>query len=138
MGDDHDESSRADFDLSDAEREALHELQLGLEHVYRGYGALLTFHHQIGHAMDHVAEAEVRLRAAGHEQWADELRDHLLPAGAVDDLWKYELVEAVSDGFLRDVTDFEADVRDGLADGVGHVTERRQQARWRKRAGWEE
>lgn len=139
MRDDHDDSGTADLGaLSDGEREALHELQLGLEHVYRGYGALLTFHHQIGHAMDHVARAEARLREAGHDRRADELRDHLLPAGAVGDRWTYELVEAFRDGFLRDVTDFEADVRDDLAGGVGHVTERRQQARWRERAGWEE
>lgn len=138
MSDDHSPSSRPDLDLTDAEREALHELELGLEHVYRGYGALLTFHHQIGHAMDHLAVAETRLRDAGHDAWADELRDHILPAGAVDDRWTYELVRAFQSGMLADVTDFESAVRDVLADGIDHVTERRQQAQWRERAGWDE
>lgn len=135
---DDDPSNRPGDGLSEAEREALHELQLGIEHVYRGYGALLTFHHQIGHAMDHVSEAEVRLREAGRDRWADEIRDYLLPAGVVGDDWTYELVRAFREGFLRDVTDFESAVRDGLADGVDHVTERRQQVRWRERAEWDE
>lgn len=138
MNDDHSSSSRPDLDLSEAERDALHELQLGIEHVYRGYGALLKFHHQIGHAMDHVAVAERRLRDAGHERWANELRDHLLPAGVFDDRWSYELVQAFRDGFLRDAADFESAVREDVADGVDHLSERRQQTRWRERAGWDE
>ncbi|ADQ66043.1 hypothetical protein C499_10364 [Halogeometricum borinquense DSM 11551] len=138
MSDDHDSLSQHDPDISDAEREALHELQLGIEHVYRGYGTLLTFHHQVGHAMDHLANAEAYLREAGHKEWANILRDHHLPAGAVDDQWTYELVQAFREGLLQDVADFEHDVRDDLVDGLDHVTERQQQSQWRERAGWDE
>ncbi|PCR89207.1 hypothetical protein [Natrinema ejinorense] len=128
----------ADLELSDAERAALHELQLGIEHVYRAYGTLLEFHHELGHAMDRMGEAEDRLREAGREEWANELRDDHLPAGAVSDQWTFELVEEFSGTFLEEVDAFEDVVRDELADGIDHVTERRQKQRLRDRARREE
>ncbi|MFB6117355.1 hypothetical protein [Halosegnis sp.] len=121
-------------DLTDAEAAALHDLRLGVEHIHRGYGHLLAFHHQVGHAMDRFADARDRLRAAGHDGFADRLRDELLPAGVVEDRWTYELVEAFETGFLAEVVGFEQTVRDRLADGADHVTERAQQQRWRRRA----
>jgi hypothetical protein len=135
---DVDDPSSAPPDLTEDELAALHDLQLGIEHVYRGYGILLTFHHSIGHAMDRFAHAEQKLRDAGHERWADDLRDHHLPAGAVDEMWTYELVEAFERDFLSKMTSFESAVREDLADGLPHVSERRQQAAWRERAGWDE
>ncbi|WP_101296917.1 hypothetical protein [Halegenticoccus soli] len=129
----------AEDDLTEAEREALHDLQLALEHVHRGYGALLEYHHQIGRGMDKLDAAESKLREAGHGGLADRLRDKHLPSGAIDDRWTYELVEEFRRGFLADVTDFESEVRDLLADGERHITERRQQRRWRERAdGWDD
>lgn len=123
-----------DTDLSDDERAALHELQLGVEHLHRGYGHLVDFHHETGHAMDHFDDAREKLRAAGHDEFADRLRDDLLPAGVVGDRWTYELVEEVRDGFLADATGFESDVRSALVDGVEHVDERELQREWRERA----
>ncbi|ADD04901.1 uncharacterized protein Nmag_1322 [Natrialba magadii ATCC 43099] len=124
----------ADLDLSDAELDALHNLQLGIEHVHRAYGSLLEFHHRLGHAMDRVSDAEDELREAGHEEWADAIRDDHLPAGAVSDQWTYELVEEFSAEFVAEMDEFETAVRNELADGVGHVRERRQQRRIRERA----
>ncbi len=123
-----------DLELSDAELAALHDLQLGIEHVYRAYGTLLEFHHDLGHAMDRMASAEDELREAGHETWADELRDEHLPAGAISDQWTFELVEEFSTEFLEEVAAFEEGVRDELADGLDHVTERRQKRRLRERS----
>jgi len=123
-----------DLELSDAEQAALHELQLGIEHVHRAYGTLLEFHHELGHAMDRMSDAEDRLREAGHEEWADALRDDHLPAGAVSDQWTFELVEEFSGEFLEEVDTFETEVRDELAGGIDHVTERRQKRRLRDRA----
>ncbi|MFC5971252.1 hypothetical protein ACFPYI_07895 [Halomarina salina] len=123
-----------DPDLSDAEREALHDLQLGIEKLYRGYGALLDWHHHVGSGMNYFAAAERQLREAGHTAFADELRDVHLPAGAVEDQWTYELVDVFRHGFLADVTAFEASVREDLADGGPHVTERRHQRERRERA----
>jgi hypothetical protein len=121
-------------DLTDTERAALHELQLGVEHVYRAYGRLLGFHHSLGRGMDHLDDAQRLLRDAGHDDYADGLRDRHLPAGAVGDQWSYELVESYRHGLLAAVSDFENDLREDLADGESHVTERRQRRRWRDRA----
>ncbi len=123
-----------DLELTDAEEQALHELQLGIEHIHRAYGTLLEFHHNLGHAMDRMSDAEDALREAGHEEWADDLRDDHLPAGAISDQWTFELVEEFSTEFLEEVDDFESEVRDELADGLDHVTERRQKRQLRDRA----
>jgi len=126
-------------DLTDTEMEALHRLQLGVEHVYRGYGSLLSCHHSIGHGMDHFEAAQELLAEAGHEEYADALRDEILPAGFVGDMWTYELVDAARTGFVADVADFETAIRADIADGEDHVSERALQRRWRERAGgWEE
>ena len=122
-------------DTTETERAALHELQLGVEHVYRAYGHLLAFHHSLGRGMDHLDDAESLLRDADHTAYADALRDQHLPAGAVNDQWSYELVEAFRHNLLADVSDFENGLRVDLAGGTEHVTERRQRREWRGRAG---
>jgi len=126
-------------ELSDTEIEALHRLQLGVEHVYRGYGALLSCHHSIGHGMDHFEAARELLAEAGHEDHAGALRDEIIPAGFVGDMWTYELVDAARTGFVGDVSEFEQAVRTDLAGGQNHVSERALQRRWRDRiGGWDE
>lgn len=120
-------------ELSPTEREALHELQLGIEHLHRSYGALLTWHHQIGHAMDHVEIARDLLADAGHDEHAAALRDDVLPAGAVGDDWSFEVVEAFREGFLTEANAIEGTIRADLADGVTHVTERQLKREWRGR-----
>lgn len=121
-------------DLSETEVAALHEVQLGIEYVYQGFGMLLAYHHCVGRAMNRFYDAEALLREAGHETFADELRDRHLPAGAVGDAWTYEQVDDFRHGFLADLTAFETAVREQLAGGVDHVGERRQQADWRASA----
>ncbi|WP_256685907.1 hypothetical protein [Halococcus qingdaonensis] len=116
------------------ERAALHDLQLGIEHLHRSYGHLLAFHHAVGRGMNRFDDARETLRASGHDEHADALRDDLLPAGVVDGQWTYELVEAFVDEFLGPVDEFEADVREELADGRRHVTEDRQRRAWRERS----
>ncbi|RQH03543.1 hypothetical protein [Natrarchaeobius oligotrophus] len=123
-----------ELELTDAEEQSLHDLQLGIEYLYCAYGSLLEFHHQLGHAMDRMDDAESALRDDGHERWADELRDDHLPAGTISDQWTFELVEKFSHEFLDDVDAFERTVRGELADGVDHVTERRRKRRLRERA----
>ncbi|AFZ73144.1 BAR domain-containing protein [Natronobacterium gregoryi] len=127
-----------DPELSDAEADALHEMQLGIEYVHRAYGSLLAFHHQLGHAMDRMADAEDELQTAGHDEWADALRNEHLPAGAVSDQWTFELVEEFSTGFMDDIVAFEAEAREELADGLDHVTERQHKRRLRERADGDE
>ncbi len=126
-----------DPDISAAEKKALYEIQHATEHIYQGFGNLIAFHHSIGRAMDKLADAEKLLRDAGHDAYADELREKHLPSGAVDDLWTYEVIETFRHGFLSDITDFDARVRGDLADGSHHITEREQQSEWRNRVDWE-
>jgi hypothetical protein len=120
--------------LNETEREALHDLQLGIEHLHRGYGHLLAFHHEVGRGMERLNDAHGELRAAGYDDWADTLRDDLLPSGTVEEKWTYEVVEAFADGFLAPTVEFEEAVREGLASGQRHVTERQQQRAWRERS----
>jgi hypothetical protein len=122
-------------DLSEAEIEALHSVELGLEWLNRAHGKLVEFHHSTGHAMDHLYDAEAKLRDAGHEAFADRLRDELLPKGAVEDRWTYDLLETFEAGLHDDVRAFERQVRDDVADGRRHVAERRQESEWTSRAG---
>ncbi|WP_302082311.1 hypothetical protein [Salinibaculum rarum] len=126
-------SDRAD--LSAGEREALHSVELGLEWLHRAHGDLVEFHHKTGHAMDHLAEAEEKLRACGHADVADALRDQYLPRGVIDeDRWSYDVLESYQDGFLSELMAFEQRVRGEIADGRRHVTERQQEREWKRRA----
>lgn len=128
----------SDPDLTETERGALHDCQLAIEYIHRAYGDLLGFHHKLGRAMDRFYEAEGKLRSEGYEELANELRDEHLPAGAYGDDWSYELVEGFRTGLLDGVDGFETELRDELAGGLGHVSERRQRRRWRERADWDE
>jgi hypothetical protein len=123
-------------DLDETEREALHSVELGVEWLHRAHGDLVEFHHEVGHAMDHFAEAETRLRDCGHTALADALRDEYLPRGVIDgDRWSYDVVESYQEGFLADLTGFEERARDVVADGDRHVAERHQERAWKHRAG---
>ncbi|MFC7081461.1 hypothetical protein [Halorussus caseinilyticus] len=142
MGSDSDDAPDADpagpdsagSDLSDAEVEALHEVELGVEWLHRAHGHLVQFHHATGHAMDHLAEAEDALREAGYDELADGLRDDLLPRGVVGDTWSYGVLEAFQDGPLAHAEQFGTDARESVADGRRHVAERRQEREWKARS----
>lgn len=121
--------------VSETERQALHEVELGLEWVQRAQGVLLEFHHATGHAMDHLDRAETHLRAAGYDELADDLRTSVLPHGVVDDdRWSYDVVETFQGTILAEIDDFERRVRHDLADGRRHVAERHQERDWKDRA----
>jgi hypothetical protein len=120
---------------TEVERDALHSVTLGMEWLQRAHGHLLAFHHNVGHAMDHFAEAEGHLREAGHTDLADAIRTEYLPRGVVDeDRWSYDVVEDFEGGVLADMDAFETTVRKRLADGERHVAERAQERAWKARA----
>lgn len=122
-------------DLSDDECAALHRVELAVEWLHRAHGNLVEFHHKVGHAMDHLAEAEAELRDCGQEELADAVRDEYLPRGVIDeDRWSYDVLESYQADFLRPMTDFERRARERIADGHRHVAERRQEQRWKRRA----
>lgn len=122
-------------ELSQNERAAMHEVEVGIEWLLRAQGRLLAFHHAIGHGMDHLDVAESRLRADGYETLADHLRDDILPRGVTgDDRWSYNVVEEFQQAFLRPVTEFEETSREVVTDGKRHVEERAQEQAWRNRS----
>jgi hypothetical protein len=130
-----DEQHGQDAEITGTEREALHELELGIEWLHRAHGSLVAFHHNTGHAMEHVATAEQAFRESGHEQLADAIRDEYLPRGVIDDdRWSYDVLESFQHEFLSDVTTFEARARSAVAGGRRHVTERRQEREWKRRS----
>jgi hypothetical protein len=117
------------------EREAIHEVEVGVEWLLRAYGHLLAFHHAVGHGMDHLDEARAELLATGHADLADRIRDDILPRGVTaDDRWTYSVVEEFQASFLSPVTDFEDEARAAVTDGRQHVAERAQERAWRERA----
>lgn len=121
-------------DLDGDELAAVHEIELGVEWLLRAQGALLQFHHAVGHAMDHLDDAEGLLRDS-HPVLADHLRDDLLPAGVTPEgRWSYELVEAFEEGHLVEAKQFRAHALAELTGGERHVAEQRQQRDWRERA----
>ena len=123
-------------EVDDEALAALHHVELGVEWLRRAHGDLLAFHHEIGHAMDHLAAAESELRACGRTDLANTLRDEYLPRGVLDDgRWSYEVVESYEKAFLEPLTTFEGEARDRLADGRRHLAERRQERAWKRRAG---
>ena len=108
---------------------ALHKLQLAREQLDEAYGSVVRAHHDTGGAMDKVSEAADLLEEAGHDEHAESLRDETLPRGAVDDMWTYEVSEKYREGFLHPTQDDISGIRDDLADGLDHVSERRQQVK---------
>jgi hypothetical protein len=123
-------------DLTAGEREAVHSVELGVEWLRRAHGDLLAFHHEVGHAMDHLAEAETQFRAAGYDDLADAIRDEYLPRGVVDgDRWSYDVLESFERCVLEELTAFEERTRETVADGRRHVHERHQEREWKGRAG---
>ncbi|WP_136716682.1 hypothetical protein [Halorientalis salina] len=128
-------SSDEETAISEGEREALHQVELGLEWLHRAHGHLVEFHHNTGHAMDHLAEAEGLLRDCGFDDLADALRDEYLPRGVIDDdRWSYDVLESFQAEFLDDIRAFEAETRERVADGQRHVAERAQEGAWKRRA----
>jgi hypothetical protein len=129
--------------LSEQEREALHQVELGVENLHRAHGHLVSFHHSTGRAMDHLASAEHMLRDCGYDDLADDLRDEYLPRGVVaerdsDDAfggrWSYDILETFQDTFLADIVAFGETVTEEVAGGLRHAAERKQESDWIQRA----
>jgi hypothetical protein len=134
----HRDENAGDPELTETEVEALHEVELGVENLHRAHGHLVSFHHATGRAMDHLADAERLLRAAGHHEYADALRDEHLPLGVVSGRdggrWSYDLLEDFQERFLAGVVEFGEAIHGELAGGLRHVAERRQEREWQARA----
>lgn len=129
-----DASDEEPTEFGEAARDALHSVELGLEWLQRAHGNLLEFHHGIGHGMNHLDDAEAKLRDCGHEELADRLRDDYLPRGPIDGRWTYELVEDFEAEFLDDLAELDRRAHEAIADGERHLAEQHQRREWERRA----
>lgn len=129
--------------LTQAERNALHEIDLGIERLHRAHGNLVAFHHNTGRGMEHLAVAETHFRAAGHPDVADTIQDEYLPRGVarasdspdpLEGTWSYAILEGFQATFLDDILAFGDTVHTELANGVRHLNERKQEQEWKRRA----
>jgi peptidoglycan/xylan/chitin deacetylase (PgdA/CDA1 family) len=127
--------------IDEAERAALHEVELGIEHLQRAHGHLVSFHHAVGRGMDHLATAEVKLRAEGYEDLANAIRDEYLPRGVIESQhpddharWSYDVLETYEEAFLNDIVAFGKEATDRVTDGLRHPAERAQEREWRRRS----
>ena len=110
-------------DLTEAEREAIHEVEGGAEWIHRAHGLLVEFHHAVGHAMDHYDDAAEAL-SAEHPALADRLDAEVLPAGLTEEgHLSYQLVSEFEEGFLATVEGATDAAREEIVDGERYVVE---------------
>ena len=110
-------------DLTEAEREAIHEVEAGIEWIHRAHGALVEFHHSVGHGMDHY-DAAAEALAEGHSDLAERFESDVLPAGLTEEgHLSYQLVAEFEGGFLATVEDATEATRAELVDGERYVVE---------------
>ena len=110
-------------DLTEAEREAIHEVEAGTEWIHRAHGALVEFHHAIGHGMDHY-DAAAEALAEGHPDLAERFESAVLPAGLTEEgHLSYQLVAEFEERFLATVEGAVESTRAELADGERYVVE---------------
>jgi len=119
-------------DLTEEEREAVHEVERGAEWIRRAHGNLVEFHHAVGHAMDHFDDAEAALEGA-YPDLAERFDEAVLPAGLTDDgKLSYQLVAEFEEGFLATIEDVTDETREELVDGERYVVERARHAAARR------
>ena len=108
---------------SEAEREALHEIERGTEWIHRAHGALIECHHAVGRAMEHD-EAAADALDDDHAALAARLDEDVLPAGPTEEgHLSYQLVREFEERFLATVEAVHDEAVDELADGERYVVE---------------
>jgi len=107
----------------DATVEAVGKVSAAFEVVENARGMLYAFHRMSGEADLALQDAVLSLRAAGHQELADEIGDVLVGRDVVRDMWTFQLVEAYDEQYWQVFREASALVRDRLAAGLPHVFE---------------
>lgn len=121
--------------LTEKEKEALHELQLGKENIRKAYGDLLEFHHEVGRGMNHIKRSSDILSEEGKDEQAEKLAD-VVPMNVMNDFWTWELTDRFEDGLLKEVLDVDSEIRENLVDGERHINEKEMEE-YRKENYWD-
>jgi len=124
---------------SDELVEANGKFSEALEYIERVRGHLYSFHQLIGHADLLLDEVVENLRATGHGDLADRVRDELLGRNVLAGRWTFQIVEEFDDGYYAAFRNLEQLVRDKTLDGRKHVfeAEMKQRRRTHGRPGHE-
>lgn len=105
-----------------------------LERIERARGALYEFHQLMGGADAMLDDVVDGLRATGHADLADRVRDELVGHNVIEGRWTFQLVEEFDDGYYAAFRDLERTVRDRTMQGRRHVFEAEMKQR-RRSAG---
>ncbi len=125
--------------VSDATVESLGYLSAALDHVEHARGHLYAFHRLCGSAETAFEDAVDKLRAAGHDEIAEELEHAVLGRNPLPGMWSFQMVESYDDGYYADVLRIHQEALDSLVDGKRHLyeAETKERLRTRGRTGHE-
>jgi hypothetical protein len=128
-----DAAHRRPAGVSDETVAALGKLSEALECVHRVRGHVYAVHQLVGHADILLGDAVGKLRAAGHDDWADRVERELVGRNVLSGRWTFQIVEDFDDGYYAAVTEVEAAARGALVGGRRHLFEAELKERRRTR-----
>ena len=105
--------------------EALGKISEALETVERARGHLYSFHQLSGSADLALREGVAMLRAAGHDELAEEIDAGLVGRNVLPGRWTYQVVEEYDDRYWSVFREYENRARQTLARGRRHLYEAR-------------
>ncbi len=125
--------------VNDETVEALGKLSAALDHVEDARGHLFAFHRLMGSAESTLEEAYDLIRAAGHDDLAQDLDRDVLGANPLPGMWSFQMVEAYDDGFYARAKGLHQRALDELVQGQRHIfeAEMKELRRTRGREGHE-
>lgn len=118
MSDDPDQYDEATVD-------AVGKITEALETTERARGHLYSFHQLTGTADFQLGDAVAQLRAAGHDDLADEVERELVGRNVIPDRWTFQIMEEYDDTYWSAFRATERRVREALTGGTRHVHEAR-------------
>lgn len=120
---------------TDATVDAVGRLSAAFEVVENARGFLYGFHRMSGEADLALQDAVAALRAAGHDDLADEIDQVLVGRDVVPGFWTFELVEAYDAHYWQVFRAVDEVVRERLSAGRPHVFEAEMKHREQRAQG---
>lgn len=121
--------------VDDATVRAVGRLTEALETTERARGHLYEFHQLTGAADAKLADAVEQLRAAGHEQLAEDVERDLVGRNVLPGRWTFQVVEEYDDAYWSCFRAHEQHVRQQLVAGRRHLSEAEMKERERSTDG---
>ena len=105
--------------------DALGKISEALEKAERARGHLYSFHQLSGSADRYLQDGVAMLRAAGHDELAEEIDAGLVGRNVLPGKWTYQIVEEYDDTYWSVFREYENRARQTLARGRRHLYEAR-------------